>query len=1731
MDSTATKTYKSYKKKDITVFFIPNLFSDDGRVRKSFEYKRSWTIHKYLKKSGFDVNDMMIAVNGHKTEDLTRHLIIGDEISIYPTVGYIPGAETFAAMVWWTQAAIIAYNVAVVSLMAYSIYSAVTTKKESYDTLGEGLDEGSTYAWDGVRTTSNAGTPIPIIYGERAYGGKVINEYVSNDGEKDYLHTLLGVGWGELESITMRRINQNVADNYTGWSLTTRMGTLNQEVIPNFNDSHNLISIGVKLLKDSAYTYTTTDDDVEAFEVHFNFPAGLYQQDSSGNISSWSVTYKVEYKLHSQGEWIQLGSTTVSDKTRNDFKRVYRKDGLVAGQYDIRVTKTSDDPSDLEYPVTNGNFYIERIDEISCEDEQIFPRIALAGVDNIALEQLSGSFPDYELLVKGRKITIPKVMNGEETVDWDDYYWDPDDEVYRLFSDDTELSWDGETFITAYSANPIWCTYDLMTNTIFGAGHYITSDDNDIDFLVSQSQYCEEKVPDGNGGYEKRFRLDIVIDSQQKAFDLIVQLCTIFRAYPFYSDRGKVKIVIEKPETSVQLFSPGNIVEGSFSQTWASKSDVPNMVSVQFDDEDNNYESQTVLAVVDDEALANNDPLNTKTMRYYGVKESYAKRYGRDYFKSAKYITETINFDSALCSILRQCGEVIDIAHDVPQWGFGGSIQQGISTTQVILDRSVTIEESKSYALRIDFASGGYEERTVSNSAGTYNELTVSTAFSQVPAKGDIYVFGEVDKIVKKARITKVERNRNGTVSFTASEYDADIYDDSAVSISTKKTSSLSTDFPNVTNLTLSETVVVKDDGTISDAIEIDFNKPNMADYIASTFSRAKIYYSDNAGASWICAGETSGTTFIISDNIIVGNTYKICVVSVSVTGEERGKASSPQASITIEGYITYPADVENFAYSWGDVLSLVWKANTETDLAGYEIRNEDDNWGVGELLETYLSTEDGNILITEDGNNLAFEPTTENLIYRGLAIKKVLYPTERDVGTYYIKAFNTSGRYSENAVSITPELYVPTTPEGLDVDVMFNTARIYWTDNRPTNLLYYEVYRSETNLWEGEEELIGRVSGKALTINSKSPRSGMAQSGSATSLIDSNLIGLGDGYFTGDTLVITKGTGEGLTATITGFNDTTGELTFDDIGATIDDTSQYNITDNIWIKVRGVDQYGSGAFSSALEINFENLSEDMFGDNVITARKIYVACLSALSANLGYINAGTIQGATIQTASSGARTVFSGTELRSYDSYDNVMFEVCDGCVTARTMKLVDPNCECCYSYLSAGQWYFHDELGNSNPYVKRLCAGEVNTGSTVCLPGWKGQPYIQLGIKDLAAYDPNFSVNCQKWCVYHCNLCCYCNSSTDYGWSFDAHASLYKSAGEYAENCVDVAFDTSVYTHSDAYWTRVRNRFLLWCFDCSCSICYGYGVLCYRIKYKCCEAGCAWTCCDYLYTQPHDSTVSLKTCYDECRNICFPSAGCWEIQSTCLSLTWCLSNLSGMSTNCCCRAINACCAGITCTVSNSVGSWESHSWYNCHCVPISGSSPSNVYCAYVCLCVCSCFETWFCNYCWYVDGGGLHYCSYAWMWGSHCFFVKCCGWPNSGSYCLKLGDCLVADCYWSPSRTEGEGLGVLLPKPPQVECCYWLSCCCYNLNHAYDYTHICACNYVFYCVAYAGVCCYISTYNSVINSYLIQCYYSYASDTTCEYKRLYSIKDYSETQTILDPNGILNYLAIGYS
>jgi len=972
------------KKTDITVRYIPNILADEGRRLASFPYNRTWTVRRYLKKSGFDFKGMRVTVNSNPIKSLSCRLDSGDEILVAAPlegpIGAVIGwlAEKF--ILHWFTYTMIAISVATT---VYSVVSALSQRARlpDFGTLGDGLDEGSpTYSWDGPRTTADVGRPIPIIYGTMLVGGNVINEYVSTSRDKNYLNSLVEICEGEVDSITLARINKNPAANYSNYTLTTRLGTNTQTIIKHFGDLHNVKAVGVLLSKNTPHVYTTEITDAEAFELRFQLP-GLWQQNAKGTILSWAVTLTIEYKLHSAEDYVSGGTLTITDKSRTTLERVLRIDELTAGQYDIRITKTSEN-SDFSH---NGDTYLHYVDEINTDD-LVYPNSALAGVRTLAIEQLNGNNADYEFLVRGTKVMVPKVMNGAVEVGWDDYYWDPTEEAYRILSDDTILTWNGTTYVTRYSANPIWCSTDLLTNKRYGLGRHIVLSDADLDHLVEQSQYCDERVPDGAGGWEKRFRMDIAIDSPQKALRLIMQLATIFRGMPSYTDQGKIRIAIDKPDTPVQLFNMGNIAKASFSGTWGSRQDIPTHVEVQFNDQDKNYELDSI-EVEDPVAVAAGTVRNGKSVRYYGTKLSYAIRHGRNIIKAAK-LSQGVKFRSGIGAIVRRCGEVIDVAHDVPQYGFSGTVKTGSTTTVVKLDRSVTIEEDKSYKILVDQGEGKMEERTVTDSPGTYTQVTVSgsTPFSPAPQENDKYSFGESTKFVKPFRISSLKRLRNFETDIEAVEYNASAYDDSTVIIPDTNYSALSDDIPDVEALALTERIVKLQDGTIENVIDVWFKKPDVRDYCVSRYAKARVYLSDNAGASWEYKGEVISTHFEIVGNILEGQAYTVAVVSVTAGGNANAVTDSPQDSITITGKTEPPSDIANFEVSQkASQLLLSWDPVTDVDLARYVIK-KGVSWPTGQIIAELIDATEFQFPVGQIGTQ-----------------------------TYMIKAVDTSGNGSVN--------------------------------------------------------------------------------------------------------------------------------------------------------------------------------------------------------------------------------------------------------------------------------------------------------------------------------------------------------------------------------------------------------------------------------------------------------------------------------------------------------------------------------------------------------------------------------------------------------------------------------------------------------------------------------------------------------------------------------------------
>lgn len=983
--------------------WIPNQLSKDGRIEKFFGYENGKPLSFYLDQTGFDYKQkdivLLSSASGRVTDPVTYFPVAGEEVLVMHemkdpfTIGAVILASlgasiatvaTYATVVGWIAI------LATVAVVGFTIFSAFQKPKTpSYGTFGGtmgSMEESSpTYGWDGVRTIMDVGVPIGVLYGTHKIGGNIINQYVYNDGEKEYLNLLIGLCEGEIESISDIKINDNPYENFSGLTKYERYGTNDQTVVEGFEELHSVTDVGANLLKDAPYTQTTVDSDVEAFEVEVSFPYGLYEITNGGDLLTLEAEFQVSYKSHTGEAWTDLPVRTVSANSRTNVKRKEKVTGLTPDQYDVKVTKISDNST--SFKISDMKF--NRLDEIK-NDDLAYPNTALLGLKLLATDQLSGITPQVSCIVKGKKIKTYKVMNGDDEVAYDDYYYDPDDDTFKLFEDDTALTWDEETYTTAWSANPVWCLYDLLTNARYGLGEFIDATNIDLDQFVDMAKYCDEKLPKADGSYEKRFQMDCVIDASHGAVDILLQLCATFRAWAFYS-QGAIKLKIDKPETPVQLFGMGNIIEGTFQQAWKSVKEVPNVIEVQFLNANQNYE-QEIVAVTDETSLAT-EPMRKKSLRIFTTSMSRALREGRYALNLAKYIHRSISFRASIDAIACQSGDVISVSHDLPAWGSSGRVVSG-SISAVVLDKQVTIVGGTSYKIRVKHADDTVEEKTVTNSAGTTATITISGTWTQNPASGDVWSFGETSLLKKDFRIINVKRENNSEIAIECAEYNANVYDDTAPTEGENNLDDPTAGIPSVTDLALTERIVKLTDGTIENVLDVWWNKPDLSNYPINVYDYAKVYISDDGGDTYTYRGLSYGGSFAIDSGIQTGSTYKVVVATVTKTGIEKSLALCPSASISILGKEAPPSNVTGFAVSFAsDHLHFTWNHIADVDLAGYEIRElpaSGASWGLGTPISVMIS---------------------ENQFdYFSMSVSGNRY--------FAIKAIDTSGNYSTNATN-----------------------------------------------------------------------------------------------------------------------------------------------------------------------------------------------------------------------------------------------------------------------------------------------------------------------------------------------------------------------------------------------------------------------------------------------------------------------------------------------------------------------------------------------------------------------------------------------------------------------------------------------------------------------------------------------------------------------------------------
>jgi predicted phage tail protein len=587
--------------------------------------------------------------------------------------------------------------------------------------------------------------------------------------------------------------NSNFGGNV---AIAFRNGTQDQSALEGYSDVRVEQSVGAKVENRAGPTsITTTSSSLNRIVVRIGVGA-LYRVQDDGDVKGTSVNFTITI-LDRNGSPIVNEGRSISGKSRGpvDFEYFYGLTG--EGPWSVRVRRDTADPTNIRQV---DDLYFKAV--VGIIDQSLrYPNTALIGV-KLRAEGFN-SIPTISIALKGMKIKVPT-------------NYDPTTATYSGI-------WDG-SFKTVYSNNPAWVFYDLLINTRYGCGDFLSASDIDKFTLYEIGRYCDEQVSNGRGGTERRFTFNGYINNRGEAYEVLNALAATFRGMLYYSN-GTIVATQDKPGRVIKIFDASNVVQEvddsgrvttpPFVYEGTGRKARKTVALVSWNDPEDKY--KTKIEYVEDREAIDRYGYREMEVRGFGcTSQSQAQRIGRWMLVTNLTEKETVTFKTSAQGLFLLPGEIIEIA-DVDRVGgiAAGIVASGATTTTVPLDREVTLLPGITYRLQtiVNDSSVLYsgttaqqleeanEGRDVTTAAGTHTSLSVSPVYTNPPSMGEAWFLRTTELVRKRYRITGLTEENN-VVTVLATAYNPDKY---AV---VDETTALDTQLRSVASLRVTPTVL-----------------------------------------------------------------------------------------------------------------------------------------------------------------------------------------------------------------------------------------------------------------------------------------------------------------------------------------------------------------------------------------------------------------------------------------------------------------------------------------------------------------------------------------------------------------------------------------------------------------------------------------------------------------------------------------------------------------------------------------------------------------------------------------------------------------------------------------------------------------------------------------------------------------------------------------------------------
>lgn len=569
--------------------------------------------------------------------------------------------------------------------------------------------------------------------------------------------------------------NSNNSYNFKNFSLQGRVGSQAQGVLGGFNTSEKEVSVGAQVKNNLPITRTITDSKVSRLRFTIGVQS-LSNVEENGDIKETEVNLA-----------ITIGGTvypvTIFGKYSSQYLQQHTFKNLPPVPFTIKVERlTADSNSQRLQNNTVWSSYTEVIDT-----EFTYPNTALIGVKFDS--EYFGNIPNrtYDLL--GIKVKIPSNYNPRT----------------RQYSG----IWDG-TFKVDWTDNPAWVLFDIVTSKRYGLGNRLGEFGADKWTLYQVAQYCDQLVPDGFGGREPRFTCNAWLTEQRSAYDVINDICSIFRAMPVWNGQ-QLTVVMDRPADPVWTYTNANVDESGFNYTFSAKKARHNAIQVEYADKDNSYE-RAIEYVSDDESIRKNG-LNVKKITAFGcTSRGQAHRTGLWLLQTEKLETKTVTFTVGAEGLMHIPGDIIKIADTYfAGTNIGGRVL-AIDGKKVTLDREISVN-GNSYFSYINAQAKHQDIKMISVKGA---EVTLD----QEPTGLEVYGVWSLSTQQVTSQLFKaisVKEDSKGKYTITALQHEPqkEAIVDNGAKFEPKSTSILSA--PQISNIG----VITNPDGSVSFATDI----------------------------------------------------------------------------------------------------------------------------------------------------------------------------------------------------------------------------------------------------------------------------------------------------------------------------------------------------------------------------------------------------------------------------------------------------------------------------------------------------------------------------------------------------------------------------------------------------------------------------------------------------------------------------------------------------------------------------------------------------------------------------------------------------------------------------------------------------------------------------------------------------------------------------------------------